>query len=92
MGELKLKPSSVGGASSAPHIGIVGAGISGLRAADILLQNGLEVTIFEARDRIGGRVGLYTDGPGVLVALADDALRYARVINLDILWICKWHI
>jgi monoamine oxidase len=38
------------------HVGIVGAGISGLRCADILLSHGFEVTILEARDRIGGRV------------------------------------
>ncbi|KAJ5590603.1 hypothetical protein N7450_004575 [Penicillium hetheringtonii] len=41
---------------SKPHIGIVGSGISGLRCADILIQNGARVTILEARDRIGGRV------------------------------------
>ncbi|KKA20664.1 Monoamine oxidase [Rasamsonia emersonii CBS 393.64] len=38
-----------------PHVGIIGAGISGLRCADILTQNGAKVTILEARDRIGGR-------------------------------------
>jgi len=38
------------------HVGIVGAGTSGLRCADILLQNGFQVTILEARDRIGGKV------------------------------------
>jgi len=38
------------------RVGIIGAGISGLRCAEILLQNGCEVTILEARDRIGGRV------------------------------------
>lgn len=38
------------------HVGIVGAGFSGLRCADVLLQLGHTVTIFEARDRIGGRV------------------------------------
>ena len=91
MGEIKLRPSSVPG-QSVPHIGIIGAGISGLRAADVLLQKGFRVTILEARDRIGGRVGLYTDGPGVLVEWADNAIRYARVINLDILWICMWHL
>ncbi|TAQ90828.1 hypothetical protein B7494_g874 [Chlorociboria aeruginascens] len=32
-----------------------GAGISGLRCAEILLEKGYQVTILEARDRIGGR-------------------------------------
>ena len=43
--------------STKPHVGIVGAGLSGLRCADILVQDGVRVTILEARDRIGGRVG-----------------------------------
>ena len=45
--------------SRAPPIsvGIVGAGFAGLRCADILLQHGFKVTILEARDRLGGRVG-----------------------------------
>ncbi|KAJ3816504.1 hypothetical protein F5880DRAFT_1494228 [Lentinula raphanica] len=38
------------------HVCIVGAGVSGLRCADILLSRGFQVTILEARDRIGGRV------------------------------------
>lgn len=43
-------------ASKQLNIGIVGAGFAGLRCADVLLQHGHRVTIFEARDRIGGRV------------------------------------
>jgi len=39
-----------------PHVCIVGAGISGLRCAEILLKNNIHVTILEARSRIGGRV------------------------------------
>jgi len=35
---------------------IVGAGISGLRAASLLEMKGIECVVLEARDRIGGRV------------------------------------
>ncbi|KAF4554976.1 Flavin containing amine oxidoreductase-like protein 1 [Elsinoe fawcettii] len=38
------------------NIGIVGAGFAGLRCADVLIQHGHKVTIFEARNRVGGRV------------------------------------
>ena len=40
-----------------PHICVVGAGMAGLRCAEILTMKGFKVTILEARDRIGGRVG-----------------------------------
>ncbi|KAH7305776.1 hypothetical protein B0I35DRAFT_443266 [Stachybotrys elegans] len=39
-----------------PHIGIIGAGVSGLQCANILLEQGFRVTILEARDRVGGRI------------------------------------
>ncbi|KAH8645546.1 amine oxidase [Tricladium varicosporioides] len=43
-------------ATSRPHVCVVGAGISGLRCATLLIDAGYEVTIIEARDRIGGRI------------------------------------
>ncbi|KAI2625737.1 FAD/NAD(P)-binding domain-containing protein [Hypoxylon sp. NC1633] len=39
-----------------PHIGVIGAGLAGLRCTDILLQHGFEVTLIEGRNRLGGRV------------------------------------
>jgi len=35
---------------------IVGAGISGLSAADYLIDNGKDILVLEARDRVGGRI------------------------------------
>ncbi|KAI9783789.1 MAG: hypothetical protein M1839_003125 [Geoglossum umbratile] len=43
-------------AKAVPRVCVVGAGLSGLRCAEILLRNGCDVTIIEARSRIGGRV------------------------------------
>jgi len=74
-------------AEATPHIGIVGAGVSGLRSAEILLEHGFKVTILEARDRIGGRVSLE-----IKSLLASPRLiksRFVRVINWDTLLTCK---
>ncbi|MCY1691189.1 NAD(P)/FAD-dependent oxidoreductase [Exiguobacterium sp. SL14] len=38
------------------HIAVIGAGISGLYLATRLQELGHNVTIYEARDRIGGRI------------------------------------
>ncbi|HEY8809847.1 MAG TPA: flavin monoamine oxidase family protein [Solirubrobacterales bacterium] len=48
-------------------IAVVGAGLSGLRAARVLADAGLEVVVLEARDRIGGRLLNATVGDGVTV-------------------------
>lgn len=38
------------------NVGIVGAGLAGLRCAEILLSEGVKVTVLEGRSRVGGRV------------------------------------
>jgi len=53
-GDLEMLRRAVG---KIPHVGIIGAGVAGLRCADVLLEHGIKVTILEGRDRIGGRVG-----------------------------------
>ena len=44
-------------AGRVPHVCVVGAGMAGLRCADVLTKKGIRVTLLEARNRIGGRVG-----------------------------------
>ncbi|KAK6502762.1 hypothetical protein TWF481_007809 [Arthrobotrys musiformis] len=39
-----------------PKVLVIGAGTSGLRAAEVLIQAGCEVKVLEARDRVGGRI------------------------------------
>ncbi|MCC5950786.1 MAG: flavin monoamine oxidase family protein [Acidimicrobiia bacterium] len=44
-----------GGGVESTDVVVVGAGFAGLQAATSLLEGGLEVTVLEARDRLGGR-------------------------------------
>src|SRR6185503_20118214 len=43
---------------------IIGAGMAGLAAADMLSAEGLTVVVLEARDRIGGRICTVPSRPG----------------------------
>ena len=46
---------------------VIGAGFAGLAAADALRADGAEVTVLEARDRVGGRVWSVPFGDGAIV-------------------------
>ncbi|CAD6199377.1 unnamed protein product [Caenorhabditis auriculariae] len=49
-----------------PKVAIIGAGIAGLRAARVFEQNHIDYIIFEAKDRIGGRIYPFGYGDGYL--------------------------
>jgi monoamine oxidase len=51
---------------------VVGAGFAGLAAADALQRAGVEVTVLEARDRVGGRVHSHTLENGATVELGAE--------------------
>ena|SRR5579862_4654345 len=71
---------------------VVGAGFAGLAAADALRRGGLEVTVLEARDRVGGRVwsqrlagGAVVERGAEFVLPGDEVLRrIAQELGLEL--------
>ena len=56
----------------APRIVVVGAGFAGLAAAEALMGRGADVIVFEARDRVGGRVHSRRLDNGAVVELGAE--------------------
>jgi len=55
-----------------PPVIIIGAGIAGLSAAEILSQSGIPVLLLEARERIGGRIYTRHDSSGFPIELGAE--------------------
>jgi monoamine oxidase len=81
------------GQAKAGRVVVVGAGFSGLAAAFELTQAGYDVTVVEARNRVGGRVITFSDlvpgkvveGGGELVGSNHPAwIRYADRFKLEL--------
>lgn len=66
-----------------PRIAVIGGGIAGLAAAHHLIGQDVDVHLFEASDRLGGKIATTPLGDEVLPAAADNFLaRVPQVIDL----------
>ncbi|MGB3894464.1 MAG: NAD(P)/FAD-dependent oxidoreductase [Mycolicibacter sinensis] len=73
---------------AASRVVVVGAGLAGLTAAVELVAAGAEVTVLEARDRVGGRVhGV----PVADTAVADAGAAYLGVRHTELLALLRKH-
>ena len=70
------------------HVVVVGAGLAGLTAAIDLVAQGAEVTVLEARDRVGGRMhGI----PMSSTVAADGGAAYLGVQHTELLEMLRAH-
>ncbi|OBF16606.1 amine oxidase [Mycobacterium sp. ACS4331] len=70
------------------HVVVVGAGLAGLTAAIDLVAAGADVTVLEARDRVGGRMHGIPLNAGVV---ADGGAAYLGVRHTELLALLKEH-
>mmetsp|Transcript_1445 Transcript_1445/g.4735 ORF Transcript_1445/g.4735 Transcript_1445/m.4735 type:complete len:697 (-) Transcript_1445:162-2252(-) len=59
-------PSSVNDLPRDADVVVIGAGLSGLRAATLLKRRGVSVVVLEASHRVGGRLKRHTDSHGAV--------------------------
>jgi squalene-associated FAD-dependent desaturase len=60
-----------------PRIAIVGGGLSGIQSAMWLAKHGCDVELFEAKSRLGGRVGSFTD------AVSGNQVDYCQHVGMQ---------
>lgn len=67
-------------------VAIVGGGLAGLSAARMLKRAGVDVTVYEGADRIGGRVQSVVDvlGPGLVTELGGEFIDSGHTDLLDL--------
>ena len=76
-GGTRLASAGPAGSSSvdaARRVVVVGAGLAGLTTALDLVDAGWDVTVFEARDRVGGRVKTHYFEPGLHAELGGESI------------------
>src|SRR5436190_22492110 len=69
---------------SAPRVVVIGAGFAGMAAAYELSHGGADVTVLEARNRVGGRVVSFQDlAPGAAMEGGAELIGTNHAIWLD---------
>ena len=71
-------PWASAGAASGLRVVVIGAGMAGLGAARRLSDAGAQVTVLEARDRVGGRVRTSRDWPDLPVDMGANWIHGAK--------------
>lgn len=89
---LDLIETGLTGASRAKRILIVGAGIAGLVAGELLKRAGHTVTILEAQHRVGGRI--YTVRSGLAAGLQAEmgAIAFSQSHALTMAYLDRFHL